>query len=87
MNTINDVRKGLGPQSEVEKNGVEKPKALTLKDVEGLVKRDLHSCMLMLQAIHDDVDVLGALAVVLHGKYMNARHKQELEAQTEIAPN
>lgn len=67
------------------KVGAEEKKALTLKDVEGLLKRDLHSCMLMLQSIHDDQDSLNALAASLHGKYLNAKHKEELSRQTELA--
>lgn len=76
------------------KNGVadspqgEEPqkKVLTLGDVKGLLKRDLHACLLMLQSIHDDVDTLNMLAEVLHGKYMNAKHAEELAKQTELVP-
>lgn len=76
------------------KNGVPEPpkaggqekKPLTVSDVEGLLKRDLHACLLMLQALRDDQDVLSSLAVVLHGKYMNKLHKDELDKQLEIQP-
>lgn len=71
---------GEAPQGRTE------PKVLTLNDVQNLLKRDLHACLLMLQAVHDDQDVLNVLAGVLHGKYLNSRHKAELEMQTEIKP-
>lgn len=61
-------------------------KVLTLVDVQNLLKRDLHACLLMLSAVHDDQDVVNVLAGVLHGKYLNSRHKAELEKQTEIKP-
>lgn len=59
-------------------------KVLTSKEVEQMVKRDLNACLLMLQSVYEDQDVLTALALVLHGKYMNARHKEELAKQQEI---
>lgn len=59
------------------------PKDLTVEDVQNLLKKDLHVAMLCLQSIHDDVDALNMLAMVLHGKYMNRLHQQELAKQEE----
>lgn len=78
MNTKNGV-----PES--PKVGDQEKKTLGLKDVQELLKRDMGACILMLQAIHDDPDVMDSLAVVLHGKYMNRLHKADLEKQTELA--
>lgn len=49
-------------------------KLFTPKDVEQLLRKDLHTAILCLQSVHDDQDALSALAIHLHGKYMNARH-------------
>lgn len=61
-------------------------KVLTEKDVRALVKRDLEACIIMLQTVHDDVDVFEMLCTALYGKYMNARHLTELQKQTQIVP-
>lgn len=61
-------------------------KVLDLPQVQSLLKRDLHACLLMLQAIHDDQDALDGLALILHGKYLNSLHKAELDKQLEIQP-
>lgn len=63
------------------KVGEPQKKVLKLDDVKGLLKRDVHACMLMLQAIYDDQDVMDVLATSLHGKYLNKLHKDELEKQ------
>lgn len=72
--------------AEAPQGGEPQKKVLTLSDVKGLLKRDLQSSMHMLSAIHDDVDTLNALAEFLHGKYMNAKHAEELAKQTELVP-
>lgn len=64
----------------------EKSKVLALKDVKTFLRKDVNACINMLQAIHDDPDAFDALAVVLHGKYMNRLHKIELDKQLEIKP-
>jgi len=86
MKEVKNIRQGpKGPESTMEEDGVEK-KVLKLQDVKGLLKRDVHACILMLTAIHDDQDVMDALALSLHGKYMNRVHKTELDSQLEIKP-
>jgi len=62
----------------------EKEKPLTLEKVKGFLKKDLHACILLLQACHDDQDVYDALATAVHGKYMNRLHQEELKRQTEL---
>lgn len=57
---------------------------LTIAAVKQMAKNDVQCCLLLLQAIHDDDDVLNALSVAIHGKYMNERHKKELDAQTKL---
>lgn len=59
-------------------------KELTVAAVKEMLKVDLVTCLLMLQGIHDDPDTLDSLAVTLHGKYMNQRHKEELEKQGKL---
>jgi len=77
MNTKNGVSDAtLGVESE--------KKVLRLEDVKGLLKRDVHACILMLSAVHDDQDLLDALALSMHGKYLNRLHKAELEKQEAI---
>lgn len=57
---------------------------LTVEAVKQMLKVDLNCCILMLQGIHDDPDTFDSLATVLHGKYMNAKHKEELDKQTKL---
>lgn len=68
----------------VSQGDSDKKKPLTVGEVEVLLKRDLSACLLMLQAVHDDVDVLRGLANFIHGKYLNQLHQKELELQEEL---
>lgn len=68
-------------------NGSESVKdriTLTAAQIEQMVKRDIQSALLLLQAIHDDVDVCRAVATFLHGKYMNDLHTKELANQSKV---
>jgi len=56
-------------------------KKLKVSDVESLLKKDLHTCMLMLQSIHDDPYSLTALATALHGSFMNKMHQKFMAEQ------
>jgi len=56
-------------------------KVYTIAEVKSFLQKDLHTCLIMLQAVHDDQDALLALATVMHGKYLNHRHKQSLANQ------
>lgn len=65
--------------------GVEQQKkAMTVEDVERALKHDLPVCINMLCAIHDDQDALRILAQVLHGKFMNHKHLEELKKQQNL---
>lgn len=55
-------------------------KLLTIQDVKKMVDRDLQVVTAFLQAIQDP-DVANAVSTFLHGKYMNARHREELDKQ------
>jgi len=70
--------------ADAPQGGDQAKKVLSLSDVKGLLKRDLPACINMLVAIHDDQDTLDALAVVLHGKYLNKIHKEDLEKQSKL---
>lgn len=55
-------------------------KILTIQDVKKMVDRDLQVVSAFLQAIQDP-DVANAVSTFLHGKYLNARHREELDKQ------
>lgn len=55
-------------------------KVLTIEDVNAMVKRDLSVVTAFLQACQDP-DVANAIGLYLHGKYMNALHREELDKQ------
>lgn len=59
-------------------------KPLTVGDIEGMLKRDVESCLLMLQSIREDAGILRAVAMYMHGKHMNVLHQAELAAQEEL---
>jgi len=63
--------------------GLNSEKVLSLKDVKGMVVRDL-SVVSAFMACLSDPDVADVIAVHLHGKYMNAKHKEELEKQLDL---
>lgn len=70
---------GVGSQGESQ------PKAtFTLEEVKTFVKRDVNSAILLLDAIYRDPNTLDAVAEYLHGRYMNAKHKEELSKQLVI---
>jgi len=56
-------------------------KVFTPDEVRTLVKRDVHTAILLLDAIYRDPNTLDAVADYLYGRYQNAKHKEELEAQ------
>lgn len=68
------------PGAETEKT----EKTITIEEVREFIKRDLNACINMLDAIYRDQATLEMLADVLHGRYMNAKHKQELQNQTKL---
>lgn len=81
---MKNSEKPVSPPVKDGKGTPESP-ALTLDAVRKMLKIDLNCCLLMLQGMHDDPDTFEALAIHIHGKYMNQRHKEELEKQTKIA--
>lgn len=60
-------------------------KTLTAADIKRMVERDLPTCIKFLESLYHP-DVVDQVVTVLHGQYMNHKHKQELEAQLEIKP-
>lgn len=77
---MDQLKNGVGSQGvEAEK----KEKTLSLADVKKLVARDLPTAISFLEACMDP-DVQDQVAIFLHGKYLNAKHKQELDAQTQL---
>lgn len=80
MDKLNGVVSEAPGAEEVKGNG----KVLTLGQVKEMLRRDVHSCLLMLQAVHDDKDVLEILASALLGKYLNALHQKDLEKQQDL---
>lgn len=69
-------------------NGVETPKGrlkpVSLEQVKQWVKRDCNNALLLLEAIYRDPNTLDAVSEYLHGRHMNAVHKEELEQQKEL---
>lgn len=69
-------------------NGVESPqgtiKPVSLEQVRQWVKRDCNNALLLLEAIYRDPNTLDAVSEYLHGRHMNAVHKQELDNQKEL---
>lgn len=68
----------LGAESDV--------KPVTIEVVRGFLKRDLSASIHMLDAIYRDQDILELLAQVMHGKYLNAKHVQELNKDLNKKP-
>lgn len=62
--------------------GAEQP--LTLTMVKDFTKKDIACCMHLLEAIYRDQPTMDALADYLFGRYMNAKHKEDLERQTKL---
>lgn len=62
---------------------VEDSKVLTIQDVKKMVTRDLSVVSAFISALADP-DVADVIATHLHGKYLNAKHKEELEKQVDL---
>lgn len=56
----------------------------TLEQVREMIKKDTQTAILMLEAIYRDQNTLEAIADYLHGRYMNTKHKEELDKQTKL---
>lgn len=64
--------------------GAGTPKPLSLEQVREYVKRDLASTINLLDAIYKDQNTVEMLSDVLFGRYLNAKHKEELDKQTKL---
>jgi len=62
----------------------EEKKPLDIGQVREFVKRDLAACINMLDAIYRDQATTEMLSDILYGRYLNAKHKDELEKQTKL---
>lgn len=69
-------------QSESVKDGKDKP--LTIGEMEKMLKRDIQSAFLLLQALNEDVNTQKAISTFLHGQYLNRRHQEELAKQEQL---
>lgn len=67
--------------------GAESPKTLTENEVKKFLKRDIASCINLMDAIYQDEGTLDSLASFLYGRYMNSKHKEELEKQAKLEVN
>lgn len=79
-----EKNKNNGTVGVQDANGKEVQKPLTIAEVQSMLRRDVNSVLLLMQAIAQDPAVQQALATFLHGRYMNERHKKELEAQEDL---
>lgn len=59
-------------------------KEVTIGEIEKWLSQDLSLALHCLNAIQSDVNIKRQIAVFMHGKLMNARHKEELERQEEL---
>jgi len=64
--------------------GTDTPKPLSLEEVRRFVKHDVSSMMHLLDAIYRDQATMDMIADILYGRYLNAKHKDELEKQTKL---
>lgn len=64
--------------------GTAPKKKITRQECREFVKKDTAMCIHMLQAILADENTANSLADFLHGRYLNAEHKKELDAQTDL---
>lgn len=62
----------------------EATKLLSIEDIRRMVKMDTNAALLLLDAIYRDQSTLEAISDYLHGRYMNAKHKEDLEKQTKL---
>lgn len=56
----------------------------TIEEVRKYLKADLQMCIMLLDSVYKDQATCEALADYLHGRFMNHRHKKELESQEEL---
>lgn len=85
MKDLKQVRNGAkGPESVLE-DVPKSERVLTPADIKKMVERDLPTCLRFLESLYNP-DVVDAVVTVLHGQYLNHRHKEELSKQTEIKP-
>lgn len=80
------VSNGQGPELTKEQF-IEAVGRTTVEDVRTFLKKDLSTCIHMLDAIYRDVNTFNALADYLHGRLMNAKHQEELKKQQELDLN
>lgn len=64
--------------------GATVPNPLTEAQVQEYVKKDLAVCINLLDAIYQDQATIEIIASVLYGRFMNAKHKEDLAKQTEL---
>lgn len=64
--------------------GAASPKPLTEGEVKEFVKKDIATAINLLDAVYRDQDTLDMLSTYLYGRFMNAKHKEELAKQTTI---
>lgn len=64
--------------------GAKVSKPITESEVKKFLKSDIASCINLLDAIYQDEGTMDSLATFLYGRYMNAKHKDELNRQTEL---
>jgi len=80
-----ESKSGGGLQEAVEHKVPVESGAFTVAQVRGFVKADLATVRLLIQAMNEDENVLDAIAVFLHGQYLNGKHKEDLAKQGELA--
>lgn len=66
------------------KGSSESEKVFDINQVRGFVKRDLGVAITLLEAMYKDPATCDAIADYLHGRYMNAKHADDLRRQTKI---
>lgn len=56
----------------------------TVAEIKKFIDRDLVAIAYLVDAIRQNPDTVEIIATFLHGRWMNAKHKEELQAQTEL---
>lgn len=80
---MDQLKNGVGSKGAEAKTSEREEKTLTLGQVKKMVARDLPTAISFLQACMDP-DIQDQVSIFLHGKYLNAKHKEELDAQTHL---
>lgn len=80
---MDQLKNGVSSQGAETKTSEKEEKTLTLAQVKKLVARDLPTAISFLQAILDP-DIQDQVSIFLHGKYLNGKHKDELDAQVKL---